>query len=48
MPKDRLPEGEYALQPVPKVANTFSTVVYDFTIDHRAPNSPEAKSAPSP
>jgi hypothetical protein len=45
-PKEALALGEYALQPVPKVANTFSTVVFDFTLDPKAPNSPEAKTAP--
>jgi hypothetical protein len=45
-PRDPLATGEYALQPVPKVANTFSTVAFDFTLDPKAPNSPEAKSAP--
>jgi hypothetical protein len=45
-PKMPLALGEYALQPVPKVANTFSVVVFDFTLDPSAPNSPEAKSAP--
>ncbi|RZU40891.1 hypothetical protein [Edaphobacter modestus] len=47
-PKEPLSAGEYALQPVPKVANTFSTVVFDFTLDPNAPNSPEARSAPTP
>lgn len=45
-PKISLIPGEYALQPVPKVASHFSTVVFDFTLDPNAPNSPEAKSAP--
>ncbi|MEG9435606.1 hypothetical protein JAO29_05455 [Edaphobacter sp. HDX4] len=44
-PKAPLASGEYALQPVPRVANTFSTIVFDFTVDPKAPNSPEAKSA---
>jgi hypothetical protein len=44
-PKEPLAPGEYALQPVPRVANTFSVVVFDFTLDPKAPNSPEAKSA---
>jgi hypothetical protein len=47
VPKDPLSPGEYALQPVPKAANTFSTVVFDFTIDSRAPNAPDALSAPA-
>ena len=41
-PTNPLTPGEYALQPVPKVANTFSTVVFDFTIDPKAPNAPDA------
>jgi hypothetical protein len=44
-PKEPLAPGEYDLQPVPRVANTFSVVVFDFTLDPKAPNSPEAKSA---
>ncbi|MCU1248146.1 MAG: hypothetical protein JWQ49_1175 [Edaphobacter sp.] len=47
VPKDPLSPGEYALQPVPKAANTFSTVVFDFTIDSKAPNAPDALSAPA-
>jgi hypothetical protein len=47
-PKGPLATGEYALQPVPKVANTFSTVVFDFTLDPKAPNSPEARSSSNP
>jgi hypothetical protein len=47
-PKEPLAPGEYALQPIPKVANTFSTVVFDFTVDSKAPNSSEARSAPTP
>jgi hypothetical protein len=47
VPKDPMSPGEYALQPVPKAANTFSTSVFDFTIDSKAPNSPEALSSPS-
>jgi hypothetical protein len=47
VPKDLMSPGEYALQPVPKAANTFSTAVFDFTIDSKAPNSPEALSSPS-
>jgi hypothetical protein len=47
VPKDPLAPGEYALQPVPKAANTFSTVVFDFTIDSKAPNAPDALSAPA-
>jgi hypothetical protein len=47
VPKDPLAPGEYALQPVLKAANTFSTVVFDFTIDSKAPNAPDALSAPA-
>ena len=47
-PKEALAPGEYALQPIPRVANTFSTVVFDFTLDPNAPNSPEARSSPTP
>ena len=47
-PKEPLAPGEYALQPIPRVANTFSTVVFDFTLDPNAPNSPEARSSPTP
>jgi len=46
IPKDPMSPGEYALQPVPKVATPFSTTVFDFTIDSKAPNSPEALSSP--
>lgn len=41
-PVDPLAPGEYALVPITRVANTFSTVVYDFTIDPNAPNAPDA------
>jgi hypothetical protein len=44
-PKEPLPVGEYALEPIPRGANTFSTVVFDFTLDPNAPNSTEARSA---
>jgi len=47
VPKEPLTTGEYALQPVPKAANAFSTVVFDFTIDAKAPNAPDALSAPT-
>ena len=49
-PKDPLPPGEYALMPVPRAPNTFSSVVFDFTLDPSAPNtaSPDtAGAAPS-
>jgi hypothetical protein len=47
VPKAPLAPGEYALQPVPKAANTYSTVVFDFTIDVNAPNAPDALSSPT-
>ena len=47
-PVDALSPGEYALLPITKVANTFSTVVYDFTIDPNAPDAPDALSEPKP
>lgn len=46
-PVNPLAPGEYALQPVTKVANTFSMVIFDFTIDPKAPNAPDALSAPN-
>ncbi len=45
-PVNPLTPGEYALQPVTKVANTFSTVIFDFTIDPKAANGTDALSAP--
>mgnify|MGYP001556948146 CR=1 FL=1 len=47
-PSQPLEDGEYALQPVTKVANTFSTFVFDFTIDPKAPNASDALSAQAP
>ena len=44
-PKAPLTPGEYALQPISKTQNVFSTVVFDFSIDPKAPNSMEAVSA---
>jgi hypothetical protein len=41
-PKVALNSGEYALMPIPKAANTFSAVVYDFTLDPEAPNANDA------
>lgn len=43
-PVNPLTPGEYALLPVTKVANTFSTVVFDFTVDPNAANAPDAVS----
>jgi hypothetical protein len=37
-PKVALEPGEYAAMPIFKVQNTFSTVVYDFTLDPAGPN----------
>jgi len=45
--KEPLAPGEYALQPVLKAANTFSAVVFDFTVDPKGPNAPDAISAPT-
>jgi len=44
-PVNDLTPGEYALLPITKVANTFSTVVFDFTLDPNAPDAPDAVSA---
>lgn len=41
-PTAPMPAGEYALSPVPKAQNTFSTMIYDFTIDPAAPNAVDA------
>lgn len=46
-PKTTLTPGEYALQPISKTQNVFSTVVFDFSIDPKAPNALNAVSAPS-
>lgn len=46
-PANPLSPGEYALVPVTKVANTFSTVVFDFTLDPQAPKAPGALSSPA-
>jgi len=44
-PKVPLIPGEYAILPVPRIAGHFSTVVFDFTVDPKAPNSSEAHSS---
>ena len=44
-PKAALAPGEYALNPIPKTQNAFSTVVFDFSIDPAAPNAPDAITA---
>ena len=41
-PTAPLAAGEYAITPIPKTQNAFSTVVYDFTIDPKAPNASDA------
>lgn len=41
-PSAPLSPGEYALNPIPKAQNAFSTVVFDFTIDPAAPNASDA------
>jgi hypothetical protein len=41
-PKNELAPGEYALMPILKAANTFSTVVFDFSLDATAPNAVDA------
>jgi hypothetical protein len=40
--KAALEPGEYAVTPVFKTQNTFSTVVYDFTFDPKGPNVSDA------
>ena len=45
-PKTPLSPGEYAILPIPQAANTFSTTVFDFTINPNAPNSSGAMSSP--
>jgi hypothetical protein len=44
-PTTPLSPGEYALQPIPKGQNAFSTVVFDFSIDPKGPNATDALSA---
>lgn len=41
-PKSPLAPGEYAITPVLKTPNTFSSVVFDFTLDPAAPNAADA------
>ena len=41
-PKSALAPGEYAITPILKVANTFSSVVYDFTLDPGGAEAPDA------
>ncbi len=44
-PKEALAPGEYALQPVMRQANAFSTVVYDFRVDPLAENDADVVTA---
>ena len=41
-PAEPLAPGEYALMPVMKQANAFSTMVFDFHVDPAAPNDSDA------
>lgn len=41
-PKESLAPGEYALEPVLKQENAYSTMVYDFRIEPAGENSPDA------
>ncbi|WP_035347075.1 hypothetical protein [Edaphobacter aggregans] len=41
-PKNPIPEGEYVLLPVPKANGSYSTVVWDFAINAKAPNATDA------
>ena len=41
-PKASLVPGEYALMPILKTANTFATVVFDFSLYPAAPNAADA------
>jgi len=41
-PKDPLSIGEYALLPVMRQTNAYSTSVYDFKVDPEAENAPDA------
>ena len=41
-PKGALEPGEYAVTPIMKTQNTFSTVIYDFTLDPNAANAADA------
>lgn len=44
-PKAPMPNGEYALLPVTRQENTFSTIVFDFRIDPTAENAADAVTA---
>ena len=41
-PKKPLEPGEYGLVQLPRVQNQFPTRIFDFAIDPKAPNNPEA------
>ena len=41
-PKAPMPEGEYVLLPIPKMNGTYSTIVWDFGINSKAPNAKDA------
>lgn len=44
-PKAALAPGEYAITPIFKTPNTFSAVVFDFSLDAAAPNAVDAIAA---
>ena len=44
-PKDQMPYGEYALEPVMKQENAYSLSVYDFRVDPFADNDSDVVSA---
>lgn len=44
-PQAPMPPGEYAVMPIPRIASTFSTVVFDFGIDPHAPQAKDAVTA---
>lgn len=46
-PSAPLAPGEYALMPIPKAQNAFSTFVFDFSLDPNGPNASDALSAPN-
>jgi hypothetical protein len=44
-PKAPMPEGEYVLMPIPKTNGAYSTTVWDFGINVKAPNAKDSISA---
>lgn len=46
-PTSPLEPGQYAIMPVFKVQNVFSSVIFDLEVDPRAPNDPDAVSPKS-